>query len=79
VYNSELNLANANYSNRCLLISGANGSGKTLYAKQVAIILFLAHIGSYVPAERCAIPIVDSIQAFNPSGSLFQKKTGIKE
>ena len=36
-------------------------SGKTCYAKQVAIIVFLAHIGSYVPAAQATIGLTDRI------------------
>ena len=71
MYNSELNLVNSNYANKCVLVSGANASGKTLYAKQMAIILFLAHIGSFVPAEQATIPLTDNIASFNPRSSLF--------
>jgi DNA mismatch repair protein MSH5 len=34
-----------------MLITGPNGSGKTIYMKQVTIIIFLAHLGFFVPAE----------------------------
>lgn len=33
-----------------MLITGPNGSGKTVYMKQISIIVFLAHLGFYVPA-----------------------------
>lgn len=78
MFNSDLNLANTNYTNRCLLLSGANGSGKTIYAKQIAIILFLAHIGCYVPAELCTFPILDAINCFNPSISVFKERCNIE-
>lgn len=34
-----------------MLISGPNGSGKTIYMKQVAIVIYLMHLGFYVPAQ----------------------------
>ena len=43
------------------VITGPNGSGKSIYLKQVALIVFLAHIGSFVPAEKAIIPITDRI------------------
>ena len=39
------------------VISGINGSGKTIYIKQIAIIVLLAHCGCYVPAESAQIPV----------------------
>lgn len=44
-----------------LLIPGPNGSGKTIYLHQVALITFLAHMGSYVPADEANIGLVRSI------------------
>lgn len=41
------------------LISGPNACGKSVYLKQISLIVYLAHIGSYVPAFRANIPIVD--------------------
>jgi DNA mismatch repair protein MSH4 len=43
------------------LITGINGSGKSTYLKQIAIIFILAHCGSYVPAEHAAIPLIDHL------------------
>eukprot|EP00980_Cylindrotheca_fusiformis_P009927 scaffold2195_cov132-Cylindrotheca_fusiformis.AAC.11 len=39
------------------VVSGINGSGKSTYLKQIAIIVLLSHCGSYVPAEYASIPI----------------------
>ena len=39
------------------VISGINGSGKTIYIKQIALIVLLAHCGCYVPAESAQIPV----------------------
>lgn len=39
------------------VVSGVNGSGKTTYIKQVALIVILAQIGCYVPAEDASIPV----------------------
>ena len=44
-----------------LVLTGPNNSGKSVYMRQVAIIVFLAHIGSYVPATRARIGITDRI------------------
>lgn len=37
---------------RCACIAGLNGSGKTSYIKLIGIIVYLAQIGSFVPAEK---------------------------
>ena len=43
------------------IITGVNGSGKSTYLKQIAIIVVLAHCGSYVPAEEAFVPIRDRL------------------
>lgn len=44
-----------------LLITGPNMSGKSTYMRQLAITVILAQMGSFVPAESCAMPIFDRI------------------
>ncbi|MBP2623922.1 DNA mismatch repair protein MutS [Streptococcus oricebi] len=43
------------------LITGPNMSGKSTYMRQLAMIVILAQMGSYVPAEAVQIPIFDAI------------------
>ncbi|KAL2818963.1 muts domain V-domain-containing protein [Aspergillus cavernicola] len=44
-----------------LLLTGPNYSGKSVYMKQVALIVYLAQTGSFVPAESAEIGVVDKI------------------
>lgn len=43
------------------VITGPNGSGKSIYLKQIGLIVYLAHIGSFVPCDRAIVGLTDQI------------------
>jgi len=49
------------HKRRMLLVTGANMSGKSVFMRQTALIILLAHIGSFVPAQQAVIGPIDGI------------------
>ena len=64
IVNGDLYVANDCYmddNSSTLLITGPNMSGKSTYMRQIAIIILMAQMGSFVPAKKANLPIIDKI------------------
>ncbi len=61
-------------TDRIVLITGPNMAGKSVYMRQVALIIIMAHIGCYVPAKAARICPIDKI--FTRVGASDDLSTG---
>ncbi|MDQ7039043.1 MAG: DNA mismatch repair protein MutS [Aquificota bacterium] len=56
---------------RTLIITGPNMAGKSSYIRQVALIVILAQMGSFVPAKKARIGVVDAVFTRIGSGDVL--------
>ncbi|XP_076441308.1 mutS protein homolog 5-like [Babylonia areolata] len=54
-------IQSGNAHGKVKVLTGPNACGKSVYLKQVAVIVYMAHIGSFVPAESAVIGQIDHI------------------
>lgn len=48
-------------TDQVLIITGPNMGGKSTYMKEFGLLVIMAQLGSFVPAEKCDIPIFDAL------------------
>ncbi len=56
-----------------MIITGPNMAGKSVYIRQVALIAYLAHIGSFVPAGKVRLPLLDQIFVRSGAGDIISE------
>lgn len=65
---TDIGLATPTSSNSSVhILLGPNGSGKSVYITQTGLIVFMAHLGCYVPATQAEICVVDHLFTFSSS------------
>lgn len=60
-----------NEENLVLVITGPNMAGKSSYIRQTAVLVLMAHIGSFLPCKEAKIGLVSSIHARIGSGDVL--------
>ena len=63
-----------NNKQKLIILTGPNASGKSCFIRQIGLIQILAQIGSFVPASKADIQIVDRI--FTRIGAVDDQSTG---
>jgi DNA mismatch repair protein MutS len=58
---NDTHLVGANQEDQLIILTGPNMAGKSSFLRQVALIVLLAQVGSFVPAEAATIGLVDRI------------------
>ncbi len=63
-----------NFENQVMIITGPNMAGKSTVLRQVALLVLMAHMGSFVPASKASICLTDRI--FTRVGALDNLSQG---
>ena len=61
--NVDLGPPDASGEARCIILTGPNMSGKSTYLRQIALIVLMSQVGSFVPAKSCRLGLCDRIFA----------------
>ncbi|MBI5414764.1 DNA mismatch repair protein MutS [Candidatus Peregrinibacteria bacterium] len=70
---NDLEMGGGSNSATFCLVTGPNMAGKSTFLRQNALLILMAHMGSFVPAEEAEIPIVDRIFTRIGSGDILSK------
>ncbi|XP_047110710.1 DNA mismatch repair protein msh3-like isoform X2 [Schistocerca piceifrons] len=63
-------------SSEPMVLSGPNMGGKSCYVRQVALLVIMAHTGSFIPAEYATISILDAVYVWMGGGdNILQRKS----
>ncbi|XP_049860106.1 DNA mismatch repair protein Msh3-like isoform X2 [Schistocerca gregaria] len=63
-------------SSEPMVLSGPNMGGKSCYVRQVALLVIMAHTGSFIPAEYATISILDAVYVWMGAGdNILQRKS----
>ena len=57
------NDTNMSVATRLMMVTGPNFSGKSCYARQVGVLVYMAHLGAFLPCDAARISVVDQIFA----------------
>lgn len=57
------NSTDINPEKRLEIVTGPNFSGKSCYARQVGVLVYMAHIGSFIPCDQAQISLFDQLIA----------------
>ena len=63
-----------NNNQRLIVLTGPNASGKSCYIRQIGLIQILTQVGSYIPAKKAVIKLVDRV--FTRVGAVDDQSTG---
>ncbi|KAJ2410421.1 mutS protein, partial [Coemansia sp. RSA 2530] len=59
---------------RTVVLVGPNASGKSVLLKQIALIVYMAHIGSHVPAKRVLVGLTDRVLALGKTTESLSRR-----